>query len=303
MFTLPSKVLQPILEGERIVLRPHLETDFEAVHRFSSDDDVCRFMQWGPNTEDQTRSFLDSVLLNQTVEPKVHYDFLIVVAKTSEVIGSFTLRLQKEGSKLGEIGYVLAREAWGQGYASEAANLVINFGFNELDLHKISATCEPLNFASAKVLQKAGLRFEGYLHKHFLIKGQWRDSLLFGCVRAERAANMQERRLKPRVLDIGAVTAVPLRDFRKVSLAPLTPAFAGGSVHHLFMRDGAVMGPLTNVLDEYLVVLNGTLKTGGQTLQKGAILHCPGAVRQGPHEAEGDVELLAMRLGPPGEVG
>ncbi len=175
---------------------------------------------------------------------------------------------------------MLSKAAWGKGYASEAADLVIKFGFEELGLHKISATCEPLNFASAKVLQKAGLRIEGYLHKHFFIKGQWRDSLLFGCVREERSTNMQERRLKPRVLGIGEITAVPLREFPRVSLAPLTPAFGGGSVHNLFMRAGAQLGPLTNVMDEYLVVLNGSLSSGGATLERGAVLHCPGGVRR-----------------------
>jgi hypothetical protein len=96
---------------------------------------------------------------------------------------------------------------------------------------------------------------------------------------------------------------VPLTDYPRVSMAPLTPAFGGGSMHHLFMRTGAVIGPLTNVMDEYLIVLNGKVKSGDKTLQKGAILHCPGAVRQGPHEALTDAEVLAIRLGPPGEVG
>jgi hypothetical protein len=69
------------------------------------------------------------------------------------------------------------------------------------------------------------------------------------------------------------------------------------------MRAGAKIGPLTNVLDEYLVVLTGSIKSGETTMKKGAILHCPGAVRQGPHEAVTDTELLAIRLGPPGESG
>jgi len=291
------------LQGERLVLRPHLESDFDAIHAFSSDADVCRYMQWGPNTEAQTRSFLDSTILNQRVTPKINYDFLIVVAETSQVVGSFTLRLAKPDSPLGEIGYVLSRQSWGKGYASEAANLVMNFGFNELGLHKISATCEPLNFASAKVLQKAGLKVEGYLRKHLLIKGQWRDTLVFGCVKEERAANIADLILKARLLSVGDVTAVPLPQFPKVSMAPLAQAFAGGSVHNLFMRQGAKLGPLTNVLDEYLLLLNGKVLAEGKTLEKGALLFGPGGVHQGPYEALEDSELLVIRLGPAGEVG
>ncbi|MBS1991797.1 MAG: GNAT family N-acetyltransferase [Cyanobacteria bacterium SZAS LIN-2] len=301
--TSTTAVSKLTLQGPRLVLRPHLESDFEAIHGFSSDPDVCRFMQWGPNTEEQTRSFLESTILNQRVTPKVNYDFLIVVAETSQVVGSFTLRLGKADSQLGEIGYVLSRQSWGQGYASEAANLVMDFGFNELGLHKISATCEPLNFASAKVLQKAGLRPEGYLRKHLLIKGQWRDTLIFGCVKEERAANIADLNLKPHMLSVGEVTAVPLPQFPRVSMAPLARAFAGGSVHNLFMRAGARLGPLTNPMDEYLVLLNGVLTIDGRKVEKGAILFGPGCVPHGPYEAADDCELLVIRLGPPGEAG
>jgi len=293
-----SKLSQPTLQGERLVLRPHLESDFEAVHVFSSDADVCRYMQWGPNTEEQTRSFLESTIANQRVSPKINYDFVIVAAKTSDVVGSFTLRLAKPDSKLGEIGYVLARSAWGQGYASEAADLVMRFGFEDLGLHKISATCEPFNFASAKVLLKAGLSLEGFLRKHIFIKGEWRDSLLFGCVKGDRAANLKNLKLKPEQLSIGAVTTVPVPKFRGVSSAGLATAFGGGAVQHFFMRSGSKLGPLTNVLDEYLVVLNGTLKSDNAVLDRGAVLHCPGAVPQGPFEAVTDVDLLSVRLGP-----
>jgi [ribosomal protein S5]-alanine N-acetyltransferase len=300
---LQSNLLQPTLRSERLVLRPHLESDLEAVHVFSSDADVCRYMQWGPNNLEQTRSFLEGAIANQRVTPKVHYDFVIVEAEAATVVGSFTLRLNKPGGELGEIGYVLARSAWGKGYASEAAELVMKFGFEELKLHKISATCEPFNFASAKVLQKAGMVIEGYLQKHIFIKGQWRDTLVFGCVREDRAANLQKLRLKPRLLSVGEVTAVPVPQSPGVSQASLTSLPAGGSLHHLFMRSGSRLGSVTNVLDQYAVVLNGSLIAAGRRVERGGILHCPGAVEQPSYEADGDVEMLIFRLGPAGLKG
>jgi hypothetical protein len=56
-------------------------------------------------------------------------------------------------------------------------------------------------------------------------------------------------------------------------------------------------------LDEYLIVHNGELKSGDDTLERGSVLHCPGGVRQGPHIALTDAEVLVIRLGPPGENG
>ncbi|MBU6451095.1 MAG: GNAT family N-acetyltransferase [Cyanobacteria bacterium REEB67] len=298
-----SNPIQPTLRSERLVLRPHLESDLEAVHAFSSDADVCRYMQWGPNNLEQSRSFLEGAIANQRVSPKVHYDFVIVEAEAATVVGSFTLRLNKPGGELGEIGYVLAREAWGKGYASEAAELVMKFAFEDLKLHKISATCEPFNFASAKVLQKAGLVLEGYLQKHIFIKGQWRDTLVFGCVREDRAVNLQKLQLKPRLLTVGEVTAVPVPHSPGVSQAWLTSLFAGGSLYHLFMRAGSRLGSITNVLDQYVIVLNGTLTAAGRRVERGAILHCPSAVEQSGYEADSDVELLVFRLGPAGLQG
>lgn len=78
----------------------------------------------------------------------------------------------------GEIGYVLARESWGIGYATEATGRLLAFGFNELGLHKISATCDPENRASVAVLAKNGMHREGVLGDHIYARGQWRDRLL-----------------------------------------------------------------------------------------------------------------------------
>jgi RimJ/RimL family protein N-acetyltransferase len=63
---------------------------------------------------------------------------------------------------------------------------MLRFGFDELGLHKISATCDPDNRGSARVLEKIGMRREGVLRDHFLIRGQWRDRLLWAVVRTDQ---------------------------------------------------------------------------------------------------------------------
>jgi ribosomal-protein-alanine N-acetyltransferase len=69
------------------------------------------------------------------------------------------------------MGYVLVRARWGQGYATEAAMANLRFGFDELGLHKIMATCDTENIASARVLGKIGMRVEDNLYQHVLIRG------------------------------------------------------------------------------------------------------------------------------------
>ncbi|WP_080516570.1 GNAT family N-acetyltransferase [Salinispora tropica] len=78
-----------------------------------------------------------------------------------------------------EIGYVPARTWWGHGYATEATQALMGFGFDQLGLREVSAGCDPANVASARVLTKIGMRPAGYRHNHLQIRGQWRDRLLF----------------------------------------------------------------------------------------------------------------------------
>jgi len=99
------------------------------------------------------------------------------------MIGSVVLAQSSVEHRRGEMGYVLARDVWGRGYATEAAAALLAYGF-AAGLHRIGATCDPENAASARVLEKIGMSFEGRLREYFLIRGAWRDRLLYAAVKA-----------------------------------------------------------------------------------------------------------------------
>jgi len=302
--TVKSVNTVPPLKSARLILRPMLEADFDHVHAYSTDPEVVKFMQWGPNTIEQSRNFMNTCFDNQKTDPRVTYDFAVVLADTAEFIGSITLRLMKVGSPLGEIGYCYSRSAWGKGYASEAAETLLRFAFDELCMQKISATCDPFNFASAKVLQKSGMKLEGYLRKHINMKGEWRDTLLFGCAREHLERNLSELNLNQRRLSPGEPKSQPLREFEEVTVTHLAELFAGGSLDKISMKAGALISAHTHVLDESAYIISGTLQSGEDDKQKiyeaGSIVFTPGASRQGPHLALTDVEILIMREGPIG---
>jgi ribosomal-protein-alanine N-acetyltransferase len=77
------------------------------------------------------------------------------------------------------MGYLISPAAQGQGYATEAARALLDFGLAAGGLHRITATCDPENTGSVRVLEKIGMSREGHLHDHFLIRGTWRDRLLY----------------------------------------------------------------------------------------------------------------------------
>lgn len=86
---------------------------------------------------------------------------------------------------MGDVGYVLRRDRWGQGYGTETARMLVDFGFQTLGLHRIEATCDPYNVASRKILEKTGMQYEGRARQRLWVHGTWRDSLLFAILEAE----------------------------------------------------------------------------------------------------------------------
>ncbi len=156
------------LRTERLTLREFRLDDEVAVHRYGSDEEVTRYLTWGPNSSTETAAYLSEVVRKAARKPRTSFT-LAVATLDDELIGVANLTITDAGST-GELGYVLARDWWGRGYATEVARRLIAFGFNELGLRRITATCHPDNFASARVLEKAGLHFEETLRDHLGVR-------------------------------------------------------------------------------------------------------------------------------------
>lgn len=167
------------METGRLLIRDFVPEDASALHEYASDPEVTRFMLWGPNTEQETHDFLGRVWRMQQEMPRVSYELAVVRKEDGKVIGG--CGIHAEGSN-GEIGYCFSRTVWQQGFASEAATEMLKFGFGELGLHRIYATCRPGNTGSYKVMEKIGMQREGLLREHMFSKGQWCNSFLYSIV-------------------------------------------------------------------------------------------------------------------------
>ena len=174
------------LRTERLTLREFRLDDDIAVHRYGSDEDVTRYTTWGPNSLADTATYLSEVAHEAAREPRTSFT-LAVATFDDELIGAVNLTIIDRQST-GELGYVLARDQWGHGYATEVARRLILFGFDELELLRITATCHPDNFASARVLEKAGMHFEKTIRDHLRVRGGWRDSRVFAIAASDEGA-------------------------------------------------------------------------------------------------------------------
>ena len=174
------------LTTSRLLLREFCLDDHAAVHAFASDPEVVRHTDWGPNEPQDTTAFLHEVAEYAHAAPRSAFALAMVDRADDALIGSIQLAVTSAQHRRAEMGFVLARSRWRNGYATEAAAALLRFGFQNLALHKVSATCDPANVGSARVLTKIGMRPEGHLHGHLHIRGQWCDRLLFAAVSAEQ---------------------------------------------------------------------------------------------------------------------
>jgi ribosomal-protein-alanine N-acetyltransferase len=170
------------LTTSRLLLREFRVRDQAAVHAFASDPDVTQYTEWGPNSPEDTAAFLAQAVHDAKAQPRTRFALAVVDRADSMLIGSVALNVTSRAHRRGETGYVLAQTRWGHGFATEAATAMLQFAFDGLDLHKVAATCDPDNVASNRVLTKIGMRREGHLHDHLLVRGRWRDRYLFAAV-------------------------------------------------------------------------------------------------------------------------
>jgi len=140
-------------------------------------------MPWGPRGEAQARRHL-AWLLRHSAEPsRSAWELAITLAEGGEVIGACDLTLTSP--EVAEIGYLLARPHWGNGYATEVAGKLVRVAFEDLGVARVDSTVDPGNEKSMQVLEKAGLRWQGTQRRHARVQGKWWDAHLYGVTRED----------------------------------------------------------------------------------------------------------------------
>ena len=177
--------MKPSIHTSRLSFREFTVDDFEAVHAYAADPQVTRYTAFGPNTVEQTKGFLQLASDQAAQADRGHYTFALVHEATNTLIGSCGLmRSDTNGPQFG-FGYVLHKDWWGQGLATEAVTALVEFGFDELRAHRLWAHVFAGNTASARVVQKLGFRFEGCALQAMFVREAWHDLQTFALLRSE----------------------------------------------------------------------------------------------------------------------
>jgi [ribosomal protein S5]-alanine N-acetyltransferase len=179
------------ITGSRIQLREFRFTDLDASMAVVGDPEVTRSLSFDTRTKtDQAERLADDIARAQS-EPRP--DYYLGIANEADLLIGF-VRIGLGGHRSGELGYAVRREDWGKGYATEAASLMLDFGFRTLTLHRIQAACGPGNRPSQRLLAKLGFTPEGRIRDHVFTNGAWRDSLLYAILDGEWRHCIEHRR-------------------------------------------------------------------------------------------------------------
>ena len=173
------------LKGERVYLKRFSILDVTQRYvDWLNDPEVNRFLSVRgiPQTIDMVREYVASY------EGEKNKLLLGIFDKTNDLhIGNITFTIIQQNGHLGIIGIAIGdKNYWRGGYATEALNLVVNFGFSTLKLHRLEAGMSVENIASQKLFKKAGFKQEGVLKERGKIGDRYVDDFIFGLVRNQK---------------------------------------------------------------------------------------------------------------------
>ncbi len=175
---------QPTLHTARLTLRAYVPSDAPALARLCNDLDVVRWTASHPFPYElhHAQEFIDQ----RQADFLAGKSTVFAGVRTTDAVLLGSAGLRREGDhQRAELGYMLGREHWRQGYATEAAAGVLRYAFENLRLARVYASAYAGNPASIRVLEKLGFTREGVQRRHVLRLGEWHDVVLFGMLREE----------------------------------------------------------------------------------------------------------------------
>jgi len=170
-------------DTDRLHLRIPRRDDAPAIFAaYAQDEEVTRYLTWRPHKSLEETYTIRDVMEKLRQDGKA-FSYAITLKGDDTLIGM--IAIHPDGFKV-SIGYVLARPHWGKGYMTEAARAVTEWLLRQPDIFRVFATCDVDNPASAKVMEKAGMKCEGLLRRYMIhpnVSAEPRDCLMYAVTR------------------------------------------------------------------------------------------------------------------------
>jgi RimJ/RimL family protein N-acetyltransferase len=174
------------IRTERLLLRPYAPGDVDALYAYHRLPETHRYLYSEPRTRPEVEALVADRTGGRTLTAAGQQLNLVVdLAETGELAGDCVLFWRSQEHQKGEVGYTFNPAYRGRGLATEAVGALLRLGFEGLGLHRITGHLDARNIASARVLERAGLRREAHLVENEFVKGEWSDELVYAILRSE----------------------------------------------------------------------------------------------------------------------
>jgi aminoglycoside 6'-N-acetyltransferase len=176
------------LVSDRVRIRRFTDDDAAAFRDYRNDPDVARYQSWISYTDEEAAEFV--AIMKSTPVGIAGFDVQLAIERHEDelLIGDCYLAIDRHERRQAEIGFTLARQCQGQGYATEAITLLLDYLFDVHKLHRITATADTRNTASVALMERLGMRREAHFREHLWFKGEWADDYVYAILSDEWSA-------------------------------------------------------------------------------------------------------------------
>jgi aminoglycoside 6'-N-acetyltransferase len=182
------------LETKRLILRTFQDLDLGIFVGYRSDPAVAKYQGWdAPYGIEAAKTFIQEMKERHPGTRGEWYQIALELKASGEMIGDCAFHVLVQDGQQAEIGVTLSRRYQRNGYATEALTRLLEYLFRELELHRVEATCDVENLASAKLLERIGMRREGHLHENIWFKGAWGSEYTYALLKKEWELNSDPR--------------------------------------------------------------------------------------------------------------
>jgi RimJ/RimL family protein N-acetyltransferase len=172
------------IETDRLVLVPITPADAEALFAYRSLPEVSRYQTWEPGSVAGAAAFIEGLADTPFDTPGTWFQLAVRLRDTDELVGDVGVHFLEDGEQV-EIGFTLAPAAQGLGLGTEAVTAVLGHLFDALAKHRVTASVDPRNEPSVRLLRRVGMRQEAHFVRSLRFKGEWADDLLFAILESE----------------------------------------------------------------------------------------------------------------------
>lgn len=174
-----------LIETNRLWIRHLAVSDLRDFHLYRSNPEVTKYQGFDVFTLEEAKAFIEEHAEKKFGVPGEWVQYGIENKATGRLIGDCAIKLDKNDTRLGEIGITISPYEQRKGFAKETLLAILNFLFSRDGFHRVTETVDAENIASIQLLESVGFRQEGHFVENIFFKGKWGSEYQYALLKSE----------------------------------------------------------------------------------------------------------------------